>query len=59
MRHRVPCGDIDCAFCEDGWRPAGRFDVWVGEERIYAAVNDSWSARWLAGNFAPEARPTI
>jgi len=35
----------------------GKFDVWVGEERIYGAVNTDWSARWLAANFAPAARP--
>ena len=41
------------------WRPrGGRFDVYVGDERVYAGVNDSWGARWLASNFAPDARPT-
>jgi len=42
----------------DGQRMrGGKFDVWVGEERIYACVNTEWSSRWLAANFAPAARP--
>lgn len=35
------------------------YDVWVGEERIYAGVNTEGSAQWLAANFAPEAKPTF
>lgn len=39
------------------YRRTGPFDVWVGEERVYPGVWTEGGARFLAANFAPEARP--